>query len=85
MADPIKLVIIDDRLPLSIARDLVSIGTLTAAVGLGVWLDSVALQWIAGILWILIVIGKGLKLKEDKYTIAQARTKLDELEKAGGA
>lgn len=78
---PDMVVIIDDRLWKSIASDAVSTFILLATVGLGWFLDSTALQWIAGIIWFLGMIGKleGRK-KQGKMTISEARDFLNKLE-----
>lgn len=82
MSAPKKVVIrFPEPLGLSIARDLVSTGTLLGAIGVGVWLDSDALQWVAGIIWCLWLIGKGTELTEKRtHTVAEARKLLDEYE-----
>jgi hypothetical protein len=77
------IIVIKEPLIQSIARDLVSVGALIGAVGLGVYLDSQALQWIAGIVWLLILPLKAFSLMHNsKVTIEQARQKLDEIEAA---
>jgi len=52
------IVIIGEDWKLSIARDSVTFGGLLACVGVGVWVDSIALQWIGGIMWILGILGR---------------------------
>ena len=74
------IVIKDDRLLLSVMRDTFSIGSLSAAVGLGVLIDSDALQWIAVVIWVLLVIGKSISETKAEKTISEARAYLDELE-----
>ena len=79
-----KVIILKETLGQSVARDVVSVGSLTLAVGLGVYLDSSALQWVAGLMWLFVFFAKVYNIGNDKKkTIEQARTYLDELEKAG--
>lgn len=40
----------------SIVSDIFTVGSLVAAVAVGKWIDSSALQWIAGILTIIAVV-----------------------------
>lgn len=48
----------------------------------GIWLDSAAMQWAAGIMWFLWVLGFATNTaKKNRVTIEQARKRLDELEK----
>lgn len=83
MSGESKLVIIvDDRLWRSVGRDVVSIGGLIVAVGIGVLIDSSALQWIAGLGWVAAILGRVMGSASNKYTISAAREKLDELEQA---
>lgn len=83
MSNDKKFIIIkDDRLWKSISRDTYSIGALLLAVGLGVVLDSTALQWIAGIAWILVIIGKASGEIKKVVTIKEARALLDAWERS---
>lgn len=70
----------------SIISDLFTFGSLTAVVGIGVLLNSTALQWIAGLAWVAIMLAAGArKINNFKrcYTIAEARAVLDRLDKEG--
>lgn len=78
-----QVIVLKEPLGLSIVRDLVSTACLIGAVGLGVWIDSAALQWVAGIVWLLWLPVKAMALLgNSKMTIEQARKKLDEIEAA---
>ena len=74
------ILVVDDRLWKSVSRDIVSIVTLFAMVGVGYVLGSVALQWIGGLIWILWIIAR-VDAQRKKMTISQARKRLDELER----
>lgn len=82
MADDNKRIIIsDDRLWKSIARDTYSGAVLLALVLLGWWIGSAALQWIGGIVWILFLFGRAANtLQKYRFTITEARDELDRLE-----
>lgn len=48
----------------SLARDAVTFVTLTACIGVGVYLDSTALQWIGGVMAIVMILSRGnLRIK----------------------
>lgn len=74
------IVIVDQRMWQSIASDAVSFGLLALAMFVGVALNSAALQWVGGIVWILHLFGMGARKLNTRLTIEQARAKLDELE-----
>lgn len=82
MADDNKRIIIsDDRLWKSIARDTYSGAVLLALVLLGWWIGSAALQWIGGIVWILFLFGRAANtFQKYRFTITEARDELDRLE-----
>ncbi|MGH7250046.1 MAG: hypothetical protein ACREGC_03660 [Minisyncoccia bacterium] len=86
MANKNHILIIYESRKDSIITDLFTFGSLTAAVGMGVLLNSTALQWIAGLSWAAFVLGAGArKINNFKrsYTIAEARAYLDKIEKEG--
>jgi len=76
------IIVIKESLMVSIARDLFSCGSLLACVGVGVWVGSDALQWIAGLFWVIFAGAGGATMFGSRaYTVEQARAKLDEIEK----
>lgn len=76
-----EVIIVRETLRESIAKDVFSVAALTAAVSLGVWLESSAMQWIGGVLWILVVVSRLLRLlKDNRMSIEEARAFLDKLE-----
>jgi hypothetical protein len=76
-----EVIIVHETVAHSIAKDIVSVCCLSAAVWLGVHLQSPALQWVAGILWMISVIGSSLRhVNGTAMTIAKARTRLNEIE-----
>jgi len=78
---PTHIVIVDDRLWMSAGRDAVSFAVFFAMVGLGVFLQSSAMQWVGAMLWFLWIISKAASVeKRFKKTIPEARAYLDMLE-----
>jgi len=76
-----EVIVIHESVLASYLKDIGSVGSLTAAVGLGIWLDSAALQWVAGLLWIVMILLASFKSTNDKrMTLADARKRLDEIE-----
>ncbi len=75
-----QVILIKESFWPSVAKDTYSIGVLLAAVGLGVWIDSSALQWVAGIIWIFWVFARANRYGKDcTYSISEARKKLDQI------
>jgi hypothetical protein len=78
------VIIIHETVATSVTNDLVSFGTLSASIYVGHLLDSGAMQWIAGILWLLWVLSRAGRFIGDKrnhLTIEQARARLDAIER----
>lgn len=62
-------------------RDASSVVMFIALIGIGVYLDSSAMQWVGAILGFLVIIGKAINHQNNsKMTIHQARERLDALE-----
>lgn len=75
------VVIVDNRLWQSLGRDIATLGTFVSMIGLGVFLQSSAMQWVGGLIWFLWVIGRAAIVeKKARMTIPQARAFLDKLE-----
>jgi hypothetical protein len=76
-----EVIIIHETVAQSVIKDAVSIGALTLAVGLGVYMQSTAMQWVAGVMWVLYMLSASLKNWSDrKMTVEAARKRLDEIE-----
>ena len=61
------------------ARDASSFALFTALIGVGVYLDSSAMQWAGFMCAVIILANQGMKLVP-KLTITEAREYLDKLE-----
>ena len=78
-----EVIILHETVAHSIAKDVISIAALTAGVALGVYMQSAAMQWVAGVLWVLMILSAAFRKGEDRrMTIAAARKRLDEIEAA---
>ncbi len=62
-------------------HDIASIATFVAFIGIGVLLQSTAMQWAGALLWFIWVLGFASALaKKNRMTIPEARKRLDEIE-----
>lgn len=83
MTDQPTLILIRESAKESWVRDLSTFASLVGLIGIGVWLDSSAMQWIGAILGFLSILSRASDLrKRSTMTIEQARAKLDEMEAA---
>ena len=81
MEKPKTIVIVDDRLWRSVARDTYTFGLLTAVTAVGYFLDISALSWIGGLMWIVVIIARSdQRVRNSTMTIKEARKLLDQLE-----
>ncbi len=81
MTKETHILILKESLIQSLFSDLGSFFTFAAMVGLGVYLTSPAMQWVGAIAFLMVMIGRASKAGK-RFTIQEARTYLDELEKS---
>jgi uncharacterized membrane protein YdjX (TVP38/TMEM64 family) len=82
MADKPIIVVVDDTLWKSIARDAVTFLTLAALTLFGWWIGSVALEWVGVMFAALFLFGRQYNSFENRqYTPEQARAEIDRIEK----
>ena len=80
-----EVIILHETALQSWARGASSVVMFIALIGIGVYLDSSAMQWVGAILGFLVIIGKTISHQNrSKMTVEQARKRLDEIE-AGSA
>lgn len=79
MSKRTEVLIIHETVAQSAVKDIVSLGVLSAGIALGVYLDSAALQWTAGVIW-MVVLATATGHLGERMTIARARKRLDEIE-----
>lgn len=64
--------------------DMSSVVGFVALIGIGVVLDSTAMQWVGAILGFITFMGRfNRMMKDNRLTIEQARKRLDEIEAEG--
>lgn len=73
------IIIHDDRFWLSVGRDVFSAGMLIALISVGVAVNSSALQWLGGIVWMMWLFARA-QGRRHFMTVAEARTRLDEID-----
>lgn len=62
-------------------RDMSSFVEFVALIGIGILLDSAAMQWVGAILGFLFIGIHAIRLaKDNRMTIPEARKRLDEIE-----
>lgn len=77
-----EIILLHETVLQSWVRDASSIVMFIALIGIGVYLESAAMQWVGAILGFLTIIGKAISHhNKSKMTIAQARKRLDEMER----
>lgn len=78
---PKNIIILHETMLHSIAKDVFSCAMLLATIGVGVYIDSGALQWCAGIFWIIWIFSKSVAYgKNNAFSFDEARAKIDALE-----
>lgn len=74
------IIVVDDRLSKSVGRDLVTFGSLVLVMSVSVLLQSEAMQWITGGLWVIWLFARAIGAgKANRMTLDEARAKLDVL------
>ena len=63
----------------SLVSDAGTLVMFFAMIGLGVWLESAAMQWTGAVVFFIGIIGMA-EVRLTSMTIDQARAKLDEIE-----
>lgn len=85
MANKIELIVIREPVLESIGKDAGTFVMFAAMIGLGVLLDSSAMQWVGALLFLIGVIGRSFYwMKRSTLSIPEARAKLDQLERDYG-
>ncbi|MCO5072082.1 MAG: hypothetical protein M9944_12830 [Rhizobiaceae bacterium] len=83
MTDKIEVVIVNESLATSLAKDAGTLVVLVSMAGIGVLLESTALQWVGAILGFIWLLSRATSaFSKSRMTIAQARKRLDEIEAA---
>jgi hypothetical protein len=81
MADR-QIMIIKESARESWLRDTSSVVSFIALIGIGIVLDSSAMQWVGAILGFIVILERSNRLfKSNRFTIEEARKRLDEIER----
>ena len=76
-----NVIVIHETVAKSWARDASTLALFVALIGIGVFLESTAMQWIGAIVGFVAIVGRASKTHNDaRMTIAEAREFLDKLE-----
>lgn len=75
-----EVIIVHETMLQSYLVDSSTFLLFAALIGLGLYLDSSALQWIGGLMGMITICAR--TLRHDRLSIADARKRLDEIEAA---
>lgn len=65
----------------SLIRDIASTAMFVSLIGIGVLLESAAMQWVGAIIGFLTITTFATRMfRQSRYTIEQARKRIDEIE-----
>lgn len=79
MTERVVIIILRETALQSLVADAGTVGSFLSLIGIGLWLDSAALQWVGAILGFVFIIIRA-RGRNKRRTIAEARSYLDELE-----
>ncbi len=80
MKERTHIILITESAIQSWARDASTLVMFVALIGIGVWLDSSAMQWMGAVIGFITIATRASKLRQN-LTIEQARRRLDEIER----
>ena len=73
-----QVIVLRESWKSSIASDAVTLATVIAPIGVGVWLDSAAMQWAGFMLFALSVVGRAARKTADgRMSVDQAIAHLE--------
>ncbi len=76
-----EVIILRESMLASIVKDAGTFALFAALIGLGVLLDSGAMQWVGAIVGFTCILAISIRASvKNRLTIEQARRKLDEIE-----
>lgn len=65
----------------SLVSNASTLVTFVGMIGIGVYFDSTAMQWVGGIVFMLSLFGRASTISgKNRMTVAKARKRLDEIE-----
>lgn len=82
MKKPTEVIIIHERAGTSWRRDMSSVVAFVALIGIGVLLESSAMQWIGAVFGFVTILANVRRiLNDNRMTTDQARKRLDEIDR----
>lgn len=78
-----EIIVIHEGVAKSWARDASTFALAVGLIGLGWALNSSAMQWVGAFVWFVTMMAKARGVRKN-MTVAEARQRLDEIEKGGG-
>lgn len=80
-----EIIIIRENWVQSIVSDLFTLVMIVSVTGIGVYLNSNAMQWIGFLILLIVAVNRALSRYGDgRMSIEQARRRLDEIERGDG-
>jgi Zn-dependent membrane protease YugP len=65
----------------SVVKDMGVVAMFVLLIGIGILLDSTALQWVGALIGFSTIVSFAVRLsKDNRFTIEEARRRLDEIE-----
>ncbi len=81
MNEEITIVIISERVRDSLAKDIGVFALFVSLIGIGWLIGSTALQWVGAIIGFITILAWAARIrKENRFTVSEARKRLDEIE-----
>lgn len=81
MKKHVEIIILHETPLGSWIRDASSLALFVSLIGIGVYLDSSAMQWLGAIVGFMVLVGKSINLSnKSKVSFEEARRRIDEIE-----
>lgn len=81
MKKHVEIIILHETTLGSWIRDASSLALFVSLIGIGVYLDSSAMQWLGAIVGFMVLVGKSINLSnKSKVSFEEARRRIDEIE-----
>lgn len=81
MSDKPEIILVHETVAQAWGRDASSVVGFVTIIGIGVYLESSAMQWVGAILGFITIVGRAISFgNSNKMSVSQARKRLDEIE-----
>lgn len=74
-----EVIIVHESIAESWARDASSVVGFILLIGIGVYLESNAMQWVGAIIGFVTIVSLAMK-RDNRLSVSEARKRLDEIE-----